>query len=236
MVQKISAVREFSTLLNKPYNYVCSAENNILSDDEITKCYEYAKKVVEYPIDVVQDSPTVEEFVKIIHQYMKEHATEEDGKLIYKKTLITLDHTILLKKGNKILADMLYELFAATTDLKRRYPIAFVFLSQLNRSIDAPDRNIEGVFGNFPTSNDLFGADAAMMFADIVLLLSRPAMRKLRFYGPERFIIQDDSILVFHWIKTRNGDTRMSFFKANFQKMCIEETVTPATQSLRVRT
>lgn len=227
MVQKTSAIRDFSNVLGKSYKYVCSAAGNKLTDEEINKCHEYAKKVVEYPIDIVEEAPSVEEFVQIVHDYMKEHSIVEDKKIIYKKTLITLDHTILIKKGSKPVADMLYDLGAATTQLKRIYPIAFVFLSQLNRNIDSPERNNEGTYGNYVSSSDLFGADAMMMFGDIVIGINRPALQKIRYYGPDRYIIADDTILVFHWIKTRNGDTRLSFFKAEFEKMQIIEIDTP---------
>jgi hypothetical protein len=43
-------------------------------------------------------------------------------------------------------------------------------------------------------------------------------------------------VLVVHFLKCRNGNTRMSFFKAEFEKMKIVEMQTPATQEKRIRT
>ena len=39
--------------------------------------------------------------------------------------------------------------------------------------------------------------------------------------------------LVLHFLKARNGDARMSFFKAKFEQMKIEEMETPGQQERR---
>jgi hypothetical protein len=39
-----------------------------------------------------------------------------------------------------------------------------------------------------------------------------------------------------HFLKARNGDNRMSFFKAQFEKMSVTEMETPATQERRIKT
>ena len=66
--------------------------------------------------------------------------------------------------------------------------------------------------------------------------INRPANKFIEYYGPERFIIHDDTVLVFHFLKCRNGDTRMSFFRAEFDKMEIHEMPTPGIQQKRVNT
>jgi hypothetical protein len=68
----------------------------------------------------------------------------------------------------------------------------------------------------------------------LVVGINKPAKQKIRFYGPDRYIIDDDNTLVLHFLKCRNGDTRMSFFKAEFDKMRIVEMTTPATQQKRI--
>jgi hypothetical protein len=42
--------------------------------------------------------------------------------------------------------------------------------------------------------------------------------------------------MVLHFLKCRNGDTRLSFFKAEFEKMSIAEMNTPAQQEKRIGT
>tara|TARA_R100001463_G_C3390631_1_gene206829 strand:- start:183 stop:551 length:369 start_codon:yes stop_codon:yes gene_type:complete len=111
--------------------------------------------------------------------------------------------------------------------MKRTYPLTFVILSQLNRNIDDPKRAIEGTYGNYVLDSDLFGADALLQHADIVLGINKPAARKIRYYGPERFQIIDPETLVFHFLKCRNGDTRMSFFRLDRDTIRIVEMNTP---------
>ena len=70
----------------------------------------------------------------------------------------------------------------------------------------------------------------------MVIGIQRPGYRKIRYFGPDRFIIDNEYVMVMHFIKCRNGDTRMSFFKAEFEKMKIVEMPPPATQERKVKT
>ena len=72
-----------------------------------------------------------------------------------------------------------------------------------------------------------------LQHADTLIGLNRPAKQKIRLYGPDRFIIEDEKTLVLHFLKARNGDARMSFFKAAFERMEIEEMDTPPQQERR---
>ena len=49
-------------------------------------------------------------------------------------------------------------------------------------------------------------------------------------------MIEDDRDIVLHLLKCRNGDTRLSFFKAEFEKMKIVEMTTPPQQEKRLTT
>lgn len=240
MVARTSAIREYSAVIGRSYKYLCSADGKI-SDEHLNMCYEYAKERVKYPIDVVEEPCTVSEFEQIVHEYMEHHAIADDeGKKIYKNTIVTLDHSLLLKKdkanGESNKNDMLYAFGETVTSLKRIYPIHFIILSQLNRAIDNPERNEDGKYGNYILASDLFAADALLQHADTVIGLNRPGNQKIKFYGPDRYIIDDDTVLVMHFLKCRNGDTRMSFFRTEFSKMKISEMPTPPTQEKRFKT
>jgi len=255
MLARVSAIREYSAILGKTYKYLCSAQAGVkLTPEDLKSCLEYANIRVKYPIDIIEEPCTVSEFRLYIQQYMDEHSTKEDGqeqyeedgvkktrtfqKTVYKKTIITLDHSLLLKKDayEKDKYDMLYALGEALTFLKRRYPIAFIILSQLNRNIDTPERQENGKYGNYILESDIFGADALLQHADMLVGINRPGKQKIQYYGPDRYIIDNEFILVMHFIKCRNGDTRMSFFKAEFEKMQITEMLTPATQERKIGT
>ena len=164
---------------------------------------------------------TVNQMRDQIDMYMNKH----NGK----KTMITLDHTMLVKRApyqNNTL-DMLFELGEFFTQTKRIYPCLFIALSQLNRNIDSPERAQQAKYGNYILESDIFGSDAMLQHADTLIGINRPAKQKIRLYGPDRYIIESDRDLVLHFLKARNGDTRMSFFKAVFEEMRIEEMNTP---------
>lgn len=240
MVGRVSSMRSFSAFIGRPYKYLCSADG-ILSNEDLAMCYEYAKKMVQLPIDVIDEPCTVNEFRQTIAEYMDAYSIERrdnDGKIHreYTKTIITLDHSLLLKKApfEKDKLDTLFALGEALTDLKRKYPIAFIVLSQLNRDIDRPERNEDGKYGNHILESDIYGADALLQHADTLIGVNRPAKQKIRFYGVERYVIEDMSVLVFHFIKARNGDTRMSFMRAEFDKMRVSEMPTPPTQERKL--
>jgi len=224
MVGRNSAIREFTSVTGKPYKELTSANGAKLSNSVLNHCYEYAKERVKYPIDVVSTPLTVNQMREQIDMYMNVHKG--------KKTMITLDHTLLVKRApyQKDRLDVLFELGEFFTQCKRDYPCLFIGLSQLNRNVEDPERAINGKYGNYITEQDIFGSDAMLQHADTLVGINRPAHRKIRFYGPDRYIIDDDSVLVFHFLKARNGDTRMSFFKAQFEKMEIREMPTPLTQ------
>lgn len=248
MLARVQAVREFSNVTGKSYKEVCSAGKDAagkkikLSDADLQKCYEYAKKRVEDPIDIVENPTTTTEFKKIIRDYMehyaiKEQVKNEDGstseKKVYAKTIITLDHSYLVKKaeneGNK--TDMLYNLGEACTELKRQFPIIFVILSQLKRETDKPERNEDGKYGNYILESDILGGDALTQHADMIIGVNCPAKRFIKFYGPDRYIIDDEDVLVWHFLKCRNGDVRMSFFKAEYYRMAVTEIAAPGRQT-----
>ena len=226
MVGRTSALREFSSITGKTYKQLCSA-GYTLTKDTFDKCHLYAKDRVKSPVDIISRPMTVNQMREQVDMYMNEHKGQ--------KTIITLDHTILVKRApyqnNRL--DMLFELGEFFTQVKREYPCMFIALSQLNRNIDNPDRAIDGKYGNYVLESDIFGSDAMLQHADTLIGINRPAKQKIRFYGPDRYIIQDDKTLVLHFLKARNGDTRMSFFKAQFERMQIAEMDTPPQQERR---
>jgi replicative DNA helicase len=236
MIARTSALREYSAFTGKSYKQLCSADG-INESSVIEACHNYAKERVKYPIDVVEDPCTVPEFIQIIIQYMDANSYIDEGIKKYRKTMITLDHSLLMKLAPyKEKNDMLYALGEALTLLKRKYPIAFIILSQLNRDINKPERNEDGNYGNYVLESDIFGADALLQHADTLIGLNRPGKQKIRFYGPDRFIIQDDSVLALHFLKCRNGGTGIAFFKAEFHKSAVSEMDTPPMQEKRLRT
>ena len=226
MLDETNGIRKLSLNTASDYNTLMS-KGEPVDKDLYLKCVQYYEQTAETDvIDVVYDPCTVDEMCATIHYYMEAHKDEQGN---YTNALVTIDHSALLKvgKGQRDKFEVLYALGEALTYMKKHYPVAFLVLSQLNRNIDNPDRSKDGDYGNYVLDSDLFGADALLQHADVVLGINKPAIRKIRFYGPERFIVNDEDLLAFHFLKSRNGTTRLSFFKLDRENMRIVEIETP---------
>lgn len=253
MVGRVSAIRQYSELTGLTYKELCSVGHPL---DEVIfdKCKAYAIEKSKLPINIVEEPCNILEFREIIEEYMEVNSTmqpvkeivEVDGKKVekevmkkvYSNTIITVDHSLLFKKGpgEKDKNDTLFLLGETVTALKRKYPIAFIILSQLNRNIDSPERNEDGKYGNFILGSDIFGADALLQHADTLIGLNRPGQQKLRYYGVERYIIDTNpNILAMHFIKCRNGEGGVAFFDTFFENMTIKERAAPPKHSRTLR-
>jgi replicative DNA helicase len=226
MLDETNGIRKLSLNTASDYNTLMS-KGEPVDKDLYLRCVQYYEQTESTDvIDVVYDPCTVDEMCATIHYYMEAHKDEQGN---YTNALVTIDHSALLKvgKGQRDKFEVLYALGEALTYMKKHYPVAFLVLSQLNRNIDNPDRSKDGDYGNYVLDSDLFGADALLQHADVVLGINKPAIRKIRFYGPERFIVNDEDLLAFHFLKSRNGTTRLSFFKLDRENMRIVEIETP---------
>lgn len=235
MVDETSGIRKLSLNTGADYNTLMSKGQKI-DKNLFNKCLHYydATETTDI-IDVVYDACTVDEMCATIRYQMEKHR-KTDGS--FTNMLVAIDHSALFKngKGQKDKFEMLGALGEALTMLKKRYPVAFVVLSQLNRNIDDPKRAIDGDYGNYVLDSDIYGSDALLQHADVVLGINKPSIRKIRQYGPDRYIIADEDILVFHFLKSRNGTTRISFFKLDRGAMRIVEIPTPACAMKKVST
>jgi len=243
MVEETSGVRKLSLNTGADYNTLMSKGKKI-AKDLFDKCKQYYDNTAHKDIiDVVYDACTVDEMCATVHYQMQKHSkivVDADGnqKTEYTNMLVAIDHSALFKngKGQKDKFEMLGALGEALTMLKKKYPVAFVVLSQLNRNIDDPKRAVDADYGNYVLDSDIYGSDALLQHADVVLGINKPSLRKIRQYGPDRYIINDEDILVFHFLKSRNGTTRISFFKLDREVMRIIEIPTPACATKKVST
>jgi replicative DNA helicase len=234
MVDETSGVRKLSLNTGSDYNTLMS-KGGILVDKSIyDKCVDYYNKSLNSDIiNVVYDACTVDEMCATIHYEMEKYK-KEDGT--YTNMLVAIDHSALFKlgKGQKDKFEMLNYLGEALTMMKKKYPIAFIVLSQLNRNIDSPDRQRDGEYGNYVLDSDIYGSDGLLQHTDVLMGINKPSIRKIRQYGPERFLINDEDMLVFHFLKSRNGTTRISFFKLDRTTMRIVEIDTPAQATKKI--
>ena len=229
MLDETNGIRKLSMNVGSDYNTLMS-KGKPIDKGIFQRCVQFYEDTASYDmVDVVYDPCTVEEMCATIHAYMLENKTDEG----FTNTLVTIDHSALFKTGGKYKDkfDMLYGLGEALTEMKKKFPVAFLVLSQLNRNVETPERAKDGTYGNYILDSDLYGSDALLQHADVVLGINRPYNRKIKFYGPERYIINNPDLLVFHILKSRNGFMGMTFFKLDRVIMRIVEVDPPPTAS-----
>jgi replicative DNA helicase len=223
MLGRTLAQREISAKLNRTLKYLNSADKyNKLTPSDLEKAKEYAQKQKERKEYIYETPSTVEGIKRAVLEFLN---------YVKRPVIITLDHSMLVKKGadEKATIDMLQNLSAMMTEIKRAYPVIWLVLSQLNRSIEQQERITKPGIGNFPNTNDVFGADALLQHCDVLLAINQPSKYALQYYGPQEFEVHKE-LLAFHFLKVRSGDTRISFYNAEFEKMNIAEIAPPKTK------
>lgn len=217
--------RKISGVLKKTVKQLYSADkdNNITEEelglitskigDEITK---YDISYIEMPGNVVDIEYAAEEF--IVQRLRK----NPDSHIV-----ITLDHSILVKKLKGDERDTLTELMSAFNELKKRYPnTLFIVLSQLNRNIEKEERK-KG-FGperilHFPQKSDIFGSESLFQFSDAVIVFHRPELLGLEAYGPKSLPVK--GIIYCHHLKARDGVPRITRFENKLSINTLNELV-----------
>jgi replicative DNA helicase len=225
MLDETNGIRKLSMNVGSDYNSLMSKDKPV-DKGVFQKCVQFYEDTAKYDIvDVVYDPCTVEEMCATIHAYMDNYKSENG----FVNTLVSIDHSALFKLGGKYKDkfEMLNALGEALTEMKKKFPVAFLVLSQLNRNVETVERAKDGTYGNYILDSDLYGSDALLQHADVVLGINRPFNRRIKFYGPEKYIINDPDLLVFHILKSRNGFMGMNFYRLDRNDMRIVETDPP---------
>jgi replicative DNA helicase len=186
-----------------------------LNDDDLDSAIKYCKANEDKEIYTYERPLTVDQMREKIHEFFKAKR---------KPMLVTIDHSLLLKKSasEKDRIETLYNLGNMLAETRRQLPVCFIVLSQLNREIESTERLKPNNIGNFVKDSDVFGADALLQFTDILIGINRPAKYGLTSYGPEKIPVDMDTLAV-HFLKVRNGEPRLTLFRADFAKSKIHQ-------------
>lgn len=231
MLGRNMALREFSSANNMNIRYLQSAKDDgmpPLSSADFDKLKAYAsanKGRQEYIID---KALTVNEMQSALIQFYKRFG---------KPFVVTLDHTLLVKQSGseKSKQETLNNLAVMLAEMKNKLPVMFFILTQLNREIDDAERQKPGQAGNYPTEKDVFGSDALLQCADVMIAFNRPAKYNISYYGPHQYMItpSDKYLLAMHILKNRYGETGIQWYRANYAKMLVDEAVEPSCRIIR---
>lgn len=220
MLARNTALREFAATTGKTIKQLTSVYDP-LEEQEMMAVRKYVQLNKDKPIYIVEKAGTVSDMKMVIEEALKIHN---------KPIIVTIDHSVLVQKGatEKDTFDTLHNLAKMMTDLKRR-KVMFLILTQLNREVESIDRQKPGTYGNYLFDSDIYGGDALLQHADVVIGINRPSKYNLPVYGPQKYIVDKD-LLCMHVLKNRNGNAPMLlFFKEDYGHMMIHEREEPPT-------
>lgn len=214
MIARRLVGRKISKKLQRTTTQLYSADvdnpNTNLNEDIYKGAVDYAKSIKDLPLWYVDIPGTVQEIKNTIEHFAM--GMEEN---IDRAILVTLDHSILVKKfGEQNQLETLYELAAMFNELKKKIKASFVIVSQLNRGIENVER-IQNKNLHYPQKSDVFGADALYQYSDIFMITHRPEMLNLRAYGPSDLEVRN--VIYWHFIKLREGEPFIAKMRNNLK-------------------
>lgn len=223
MHERQTAVREFTGVTGLKYADLLSAHRPV-GDNYIKDIEAFILLNKQRNIFIVDEPTTITGIRNIVIEHWKTHR---------RPMILTIDHSLLVKleKNEKDKFEMLYNLGEMMTELKKKLPVIWLVLTQMNRSMEDSSRKIPGTVANYPTGADIFGADALMQHSDMVLILNHPFKNQVLEYGPQRYKV-DPSTVVGHFVKVRNGDPMIGFFDFIGSQAKFVQIPTPGTASL----
>jgi replicative DNA helicase len=239
MPSREQVLRNLSGRLKIPVSKLLSAENQ-LSEVDFARVKHHADLMSRYPVYSVETPGTVDQIINTMKSFIKRIGV--DNKFIF-----TIDHVLLTsgkvgEEERRIIATLYREVVALkkwAIDLE--IDVLFIFLSQLNREIERPERILNNDL-HFPTRADLFGSSDIFMCSDYVLVIHKPVILGIEWYGkgqgkfskglpvwnPSK---EGQAMIYFHLLKQRTGDPKILSMLDNFQFSEIIEYDVPKPES-----
>ncbi len=201
MTSQMQVMREVSSLVRMKVSDLLSSVSP-LEDTALRNITALRAQLSTYAIYFMDQARTVPEMDSIIAQVVDAHPLHH--------VIVVVDHTRLIKPTNEQSElDRLNRLSGSSMYIAKNYGVSYLFLSQLNRNIETPERAASKYV---PQLSDLFGADSLGQTAHIVSIIQRPEMYQLTTY------INDEpaaNLLALHIVKNRNGSVLWIPFEHN---------------------
>lgn len=205
-------IKEVSAKLHITVNQILSAEEQ-LALEHFNKMKELEKGITSYPIWFHSRTSTAEYIKKVNYQLQ--------GKFPHHTIINIGDHTRLASKSgkqNEKEEEMIHSLMSTARDICVELEGVFIWLSQLNRNIESPDRRATDYV---PQLTDLFGADALGQYANVVMIIQRPEI-----YNIKKYLGEDSkNLLALHILKNRSGEITWLPFEHNLKYNQIVERI-----------
>jgi len=161
-----------------------------------------AANIANMNVFYVETPGTVNEIISTILNFYK--ARQDQLKEKDRGLIVSLDHTVLTKGSSaQKEREIIVDLFEAFIALKKIIKVCIIPLSQLNRSIESPER-IGNPSQQYPKKSDLFASESLYQASDSVNILMNPEQFGIEAYGPQHLPVH--GYLYLHCLKNREGE------------------------------
>lgn len=219
MVSFRNVGRLLSNKLKMTTNQLYSQEETI-SDTTYQQIQEEAFKLNNKEIYWVDTPTTVENIEKTIRYYLNSIAKD-------KWLIVTLDHTLLVNGDSE--RGTIVDLQKMFIRIKKLGKISIFQISQMNRNIETSER-INNPITHFPMRSDLSASDAIFQASDYVMVLHRPELLNIQYYGVNRLPTANKVYL--HLLKVREGEPCILTFENELCYGDLSEKETDAKQKV----
>lgn len=213
--------RLLSNKLKMTTNDLYSNEKDI-TDIEYQQIEETAKSLEKKNIYYIDTPMTVDKIEETIIQF---HNTIAKSKWL----IVVLDHTLLVEGDTE--RGTLIDLQKMFIRVKKLEKTSIIQISQMNRNIETPER-INNPITHFPMRSDLSASDAIFQASDYVLVIHRPEILNLQFYGVNRLPVRNKVYL--HLLKVREGEPCILVFENNLKYGDLIETTLETEKQTKV--
>ena len=213
--------RLISNKLKVTTNDLYSNEVDItdLQYEQIENTAKSLEKKNIYYIDTPMTVTEIEEAIIHFHEIYAKN----------KWLIVVLDHTLLVEGDHE--RSTLVDLQKMFIRIKKLSKTSIIQISQMNRNIETPER-INNPVTHFPMRSDLSASDAIFQASDYVLVINRPEILNLQFYGINRLPVKNKVYL--HLLKVREGEPCILVFENNLKYGDLIETTLETEKQTKV--
>ncbi len=201
MAMAVEMLRELTASTGIQYSdLVAYGEKNKLDERQMTLIQKYLRMAQKEDRVFIVNNVVNRHVIKQTVQTFKEEYPDHD-------LIVMLDHTLLVEQmGERDEIQLAADMGKMFIDLKLELGILGFLVGQLNTDIEDIRRREPGT--QFPVKKDFHGSKQVFQAADLVMVIHRPELLNVEFYGrnpTETFPTKD--LIAWHLMKTREGDS-----------------------------
>ena len=219
MSTTMELLRRVSSLAKVPLSRILQADEP-LNEVHQAMIYDQLKAVNEPSLYYVDTPGNRQQIVQTILEFIGRHPGC--------RYVVCLDHTLLVQampREDEITT--IAELGKVFITLRKRFPIMFISLGQLNDKIESEKRrDPDAPHLHYPTKTDIHGSKQLYHAMDTVMVLHQPAELGIESYGRRGIPTRD--LVALHYLKQRHSQSGIVLLKNNLKNGTFEDYELPS--------